>query len=308
METLERIVHTAPSGAWDDAENRPAWLELRAKDVTSTEAAALFGESPYCGYFELWHRKQKELIVEIEDNERMKWGRLLQDTIAGAIAEEQGWKIARKNDYISLPQYRLGSSFDFEVELPSGEKALLEIKNVDGLVFRNSWRKGVAGVEAPVQIECQLQQEMLVGGYTRIYLGALVGGNKLVLVERAPSETIQAAIIAKAQQLWASIQAGDEPSPNWIEDAEYIMQLFGKVTPKKVLDARDNPEISELARLEQEFLAARNEAEAQQYGVKAQIVVQIGDAEKVYYNGGSIVSKVTKTGRSVTVYHTQESL
>ena len=42
-----------------------AWLQQRAKDVTSTEVSALFGLSPYMTEFELWHRKANAEIVRI---------------------------------------------------------------------------------------------------------------------------------------------------------------------------------------------------------------------------------------------------
>ena len=51
------------------------WLELRTKDLTSTDIAALFGLSPYKTAFELFHEKRDGQVVKLKPNERMKWGK-----------------------------------------------------------------------------------------------------------------------------------------------------------------------------------------------------------------------------------------
>ena len=71
-------------------EDNKHWLQLRTRDVTSTEVSALFGLNPWMTEFELWHNKKSQAVIEIEDNERMKWGRRLEDPIAQGVAEDTG--------------------------------------------------------------------------------------------------------------------------------------------------------------------------------------------------------------------------
>src|SRR3990172_11795006 len=113
--------------------NEAEWLSLRMKDITSTEISALFGISPYSTEFELWHRKKNKLYVDFEETERMTWGLRLQNAIAKGIAEDQGWKVRRMNEYIRIPELRIGASFDFSIEGKDIEPGILEIKNVDSL-------------------------------------------------------------------------------------------------------------------------------------------------------------------------------
>jgi len=123
--------------------NESEWLALRTKDITSTDVAALFGLSPYCTLFELWHRKKNLTSVDFEATEWVKWGQRLQDSIAAGVAEDNGWVIRRMSEYVRIPELRIGASFDFSIETeyerPSEtfEKGLLEIKNVDSLAFRD---------------------------------------------------------------------------------------------------------------------------------------------------------------------------
>ncbi|MCK5561232.1 MAG: YqaJ viral recombinase family protein, partial [Thermoplasmata archaeon] len=153
--------------------NEKEWLELRTQDITSTEIGALFGISPYVTEYELWHRKKNQTIVDFEENERMKWGTLLQDSIAAGIAEEQGWQIRRMDEYIRGSELRLGSSFDFSIEPDEAnkDKALLEIKNVDSLIFKQQWLKNeeTGKLEAPLHIEIQVQHQLLVSGRQYAY-------------------------------------------------------------------------------------------------------------------------------------------
>src|ERR1043165_3394660 len=109
------------------------WKKLRAQDLTSTTVPAPFGCSPYLTDFELSHRLQEGAVVDVEANDRMKWGQRLQDTLAKGIAEDEGWSNVRPmREYMRLPEYRLGSSFDWAI----GSDGLLEIKVVDFLQFR----------------------------------------------------------------------------------------------------------------------------------------------------------------------------
>ena len=91
------------------------WLELRKRDITSTDVAALFGLSPYKTAFGLWQSKRPEYVEDFEETTRIKWGTRLQDAIAVGVAEDEGWTVRRRNVYSRLPALRLGASFDFEI-------------------------------------------------------------------------------------------------------------------------------------------------------------------------------------------------
>jgi putative phage-type endonuclease len=173
-------------------ESEDHWLALRTQDITSTEISALFNLSPYSTYFELWHRKKEAVVVRLEENERMKWGSRLESAIAEGIAEDHGWIVRRMDEYIRDKDMRIGASFDFSIEewkvgtaTPEYEKGLLEIKNVDSLVFRDGWTQDEDGdLEAPAHIELQVQQQLLLTGRPVVHIGALVGGNKVQMIER----------------------------------------------------------------------------------------------------------------------------
>jgi putative phage-type endonuclease len=267
------------------------WLELRQRDITSTEISALFGCSPYMTPFELWQRKHKNIRLELDPNERMAWGLRLQDAIAQGLKEEHGWDMRRINQYFRLPEHRLGSSFDYrgKTELLFGG-FLVEIKNVDGLVFRNDWPNG----EAPLHIEIQLQHQLLVSGLDRGYIAALVGGNKMHLIERLADPKVHEQILARSAEFWKSVDLNEEPSPDWVADSDFIMELYKRTAPGLTIPA--TLEVTELAMRHKLFLDQESEAEAQKKGIKAQIVAQIGEAEKVKGPNFTISAKQKENG------------
>lgn len=254
------------------------WLECRTKDITSTEISALFGFSPYMTEFELWHQKKSGTVVEIEGNERMKWGTALQDAIAAEIAKEQGWSIRRMDEYMRDTDIRAGASFDFAI----GDDGLLEIKNVDSLAYRDNWIEQDDGnIEAPLHIEIQVQQQLMVSGRSFAWIGALVGGNRLVLIKRDRNETVIASIKQKVAEFWQSIESNTPPKPNFERDAKFISSLYNFSEPGKLLDVRDNEEFMNLAREHKRLGDIAKDAETKRDGLKAQMLTIIGDAEKV---------------------------
>ena len=58
------------------------WHAERAKDVTSTQVAALFGCNPYLTHLELWHQKATGYVEEFDNNDRVRWGNRLEASIA----------------------------------------------------------------------------------------------------------------------------------------------------------------------------------------------------------------------------------
>lgn len=274
---------------------REAWLQYRANFLTSTETAALFGCSPYATEFELYHRHLQNLVTELEPNERMKWGSRLQDAIAAGVAEDQGWTIQKMDEFIAIPDLRIGASFDFRIVVgdePGPEDGLLEIKNVDSLIFRDGWLVDDDGsIEAPPQIEIQLQTQFGVSELKWGYIGALVGGNDIKLLKREADGEIWKAIEGKSKEFWKRIDQQDAPAPDFIRDADFIKSIYQSVQPGLIMQS--DPLIFELAASYNSLGQQIKELEGQRAGCKAQLLTLIGDAEKVIDPMFSISAGVT---------------
>lgn len=282
-------------------ESEAGWHALRAQDITSTDAPALFGLSPYQTKFELWHGKKAGEVQVIDPNDRMLWGNRLQDAIADGIAQDQKLRVRKMPEYIRIPGARIGSSFDFEIieALPGSPFApifdelgpgILEIKNVDWLAFRNGWTIADDFIEAPPHIEVQVQHQQLVAGRRWSLIGALVGGNRYELLERRADESVHRGILAGARAFWASIDAGQAPDPVMPDDADAVIAMNQFSEPGKLYDARGDASLATLVSEYHRFGEAKRDAEEQQKIRKAELLAKIGDHEKVIGLDGFSVS------------------
>lgn len=275
--------------------SKSEWLRFRSEDITSTEAAALFGLSPYTTLFELWHRKRDAALVTIEENERMKWGTRLQDPIARGLAADNNLSIRAMPEYMRLTEERAGSSFDYRIIRFDGavdcdDDGIFEAKNVDSLAFREGWAVDDSGIEAPPHIEIQVQHQLWVSGLRWARIGALIGGNKGVIITRVRDEKIIGEIKTRIAAFWKSIKEGIEPAPDFARDSEFVVRLNSFAEPNKTVDMTADGELEALAKEYKALGDAASTADKERKAIKAQLLVKIGDAEKAVGDGFTITA------------------
>lgn len=286
-----------------------AWLDARKNDITSTEAAALFGAGVYVKTpYELFHLKSGTFTPpEFEGNERTRWGNRLEDAIARGIAEDLGLIVEPFKCYMRIPELRMGSSFDFKitgiVEGFDGDnearrmfaehgEGIMECKNVDGLQFKRTWMDDGETIEAPVHIEFQVQHQLEVADLGWAIIAPLVGGNTPKPVFRVRDRDAGAAIRAKVSELWNRINAGAEPAPDFTKDGDTIAQVYRDNDGSSV-DLSDNPRFAELCRAYKSAGADEKAAADRKKAAKAELLT-IVKAAKTAIGDGCKVSAGTR--------------
>lgn len=262
-----------------------AWLANRELDVTSTDAAAMCGVSAWKTRYQLWHEKHRGMRVERDDNEAMRLGKRLEGSIASHIALEYGFDIEPMKEYRRDPDLRLGSSFDYVLR---DRSALLEIKLVGPFQFARGWKEEEGfGLQAPVEIEAQCQQEMLLAEIPVLFIGVLVGTETYVL-RRDLDNAVASRLEREARAFWQA----PEPEPDFLADADFIAQLYAQAKPGKVIDA-DEYMLSLMAAYK-EYGAVEAAAEKQKKACKAELLTLIGDAERVEGDGYVLSAKTVE--------------
>lgn len=270
----------APRQALHFGENLTAWRTARTKDVTSTDCAALFNLSPYETAFGLWNAKKDGIVGDgLAENDRMKWGRRLQGQIAAGIADDEGLKIRALNTYIRVPDWRLGSSFDYEIVSHANGPGLLEVKKVDELIFRDQWADGE---EAPLHIEFQLQHELLACDRKWGAIGVLIGGNRSKVLYRNRDDQVCAKIRDKVVAFWKSIEQNNPPTPDLLEDAALIAKIYGFADPAKIMDCRQDPTFAALCADYTQAMRAEKDAEESKTRAKSALLTHLGDHERAW--------------------------
>lgn len=281
------------------------WLAARKQDITSTEAAALFGAGVYVKTpYELYHLKAGTFTPpEFEGNERTRWGNRLEDAIARGIAEDLGLIVEPLKVYMRIPEVRLGASFDFKiVGLVDGHDdnearrmfaehgpGLMECKNVDGLQFKRSWIDDGEVIEAPVHIEFQAQAQMEVSDLNWCIIAPLVGGNTPKPVIRVRDHAAGEAIRAKALDLWNRINAGAEPVPDFAKDGDTIAQVY-RDTDGSSVDLSDNPRFAELCRAYKAAGADEKAAAERKKAAKAELLTLVKAAKTAIGDGCKVTA------------------
>ena len=280
-----------------------SWLENRLLDITSTEVSALYDLSPYQTEFELYHQKKEKHVVRIEENERMTWGKRLEDSIAHGAAETMGWDVEKFDVYMSNPKTRMGSSFDYKInksnkfDPPEDGVGILEIKNVDGVAYRKNWKDdGNGNIEAPEHIELQIQHQMEVADINWCALVALVGGNTQKIIFRKRDRAIGEDLTKKVGAFWEKVKAGTPPDIDYLIDADYIIKtLHNQADAGVMLDADDD-----LDRLIDEYNITNKELHSinkTKDSLKAQILERSQKASKIFSKYGTISCGMSKESK-----------
>ncbi len=258
-------------------ENRDQWLRARHRNINSTEVSTLFGANPYQSLYSLWHEKRSDEPEQRAENERMLIGRHVEAAIGTLVEAQTGLQLVRSGHYYERSTFRIGTSIDF---METSGKAIVEAKNVDSLVFAREWEETDFGVEAPLHIELQVQHQLLVTGFKNAKIAALVGGNRLILLDREADEYVHEVILNRVTKFWLSIESGTAPPPDYPADAQAVIRRLQYADPGKVYDGP----MDRIAALAAQYKAASDaeaKAKADKETARAQIVEIIGDAERV---------------------------
>lgn len=153
-------------------DNPAHWHAMRARVLTSTDIATLFGYNRYQTLTELWWLKKAHQTQKRADTEAMKRGREREPIIASLISHDLRRPFEPMKEFICDQDRRAGSSYDARLFFGWGS-CPLEIKSVSGWAFtRGYWHLQRNNVTyAGPRVELQLQWEMMVGNFPCIYLG-----------------------------------------------------------------------------------------------------------------------------------------
>jgi len=212
-----RFVESAPKRLVDTKEMpKSEWLEWRRKGVTGTDTAAIFGMNQYKSPYQCYQDKLG-LLPEIEDNNRMRFGRDFEDVVAKWFVEETGFKVQRENAIFQAAEFPwMLANIDRRVLL---EKAILECKTALYMFQKDKW--GPAGSdEVPDEYLFQVYAYMIVFGVRTGYLAVIFTDTKEFRHYKFDlNEELAEQIIDGTREFWHNnVLAKIEPDLSTMED------------------------------------------------------------------------------------------
>lgn len=150
---------------------REEWLDVRRKGIGGSDIAAVCGLSPFKSPLDVFLEKTGR-YTETPQNEKMKWGNILEDPVAREFANRRNCKIQRVNavlQHAAVPHALV--NLDRMILNPPSNNGVLEVKTT-------SWASPWADGELPEMYYCQFQWELEVSGLTWGSFAVLISGNE----------------------------------------------------------------------------------------------------------------------------------
>lgn len=204
---------------------RETWLKERRKGIGGTDISAITGLNPYVSKTHVWQEKLG--LIEVPENEVMKWGKRLERAIADEYAERegvqitQGQLITRERDGVKL----MGTP-DF---LVNDKEKGLEVKTASA--YAKGWGDGNADIPQHYFIQCQWYMMLL--GYKRWDLAVLIGGNDYRVYRLEAHPNLQEILIQRGVDFWKTyVETQEMPPPDSSDD-------YTKAVSSKIENADD---------------------------------------------------------------------
>jgi hypothetical protein len=190
--------------------------------------AGLFGKSRYHTRLQLWHHFVTGASLDHHEDDRMRWGRLLQPLITAEVARREGWEIESNeaDNWLEHPDSTLRTGATVDALILRHERGLgvLETKCVD----RAEWQWGAwAGGKPPLDVELQVQHQLWVTGATWGGIATLVGGNELApVLLRDPNPRVHSAFERELRTFWAEVEERRPPPHEGGRDNPVLLELL----------------------------------------------------------------------------------
>jgi predicted phage-related endonuclease len=259
--------------------------DITRKTVSASQVAGLFNRSPYCTRWMLYqHIKTGMPTGEPgEDGDRMSWGNRLEPAILAAVADELRLDVVPNRRYDVMPDLPLGCTRDADLVDPSLGYGVVEVKNVDGLIYKQTWDDE----HAPPHIEIQHQAQMMVPHPTLGMpkwgvLACLVGGNELKILRRSHGVEMQKDIRTEVIKFFGEVGEGKVPDPLGTErELRGLTWLYPERTPGRIIQRLDDHDAASLVEEYQALNRQRIEIEKAEKALRVKLMAIGEDAEIV---------------------------
>ena len=246
------------------------WLRIRRQGIGGSDIAAIAGVHPWRSPLSVYLEKMGEL--EPEENEAMRWGRILEPIVAQEFARRYpDYQVRRVNAVLQHPEvpYFL-ANIDREVRRRGSQPGVLEIKT------SSAWMGGRWHNEVPDHVMAQVQWYLGITGYTWAVVAVLIGGNDYREFEIERDDEVIELLQQIGKKFWEDHVIPKVPPAAEAVDLDVLKQLHPESNgqeislPPTAYDLFDEYDHAKLA---------YSEAEKRLNAVKAKLQALLGDNE-----------------------------
>ena len=269
---------------------REAWLKDRLTGLGASDAAAVFGVSPYKSPLALYYEKRGEIDMPVAEREALYWGRILQGPIAVRYGHETGRTVLETppfelrrhatHPHMIATLDALATATPTSKFPPAGGPGGVEIKNA-GFFKREDWRD-----EPPLPFQIQAQHQMFVTGAQWGSIAALVGGVEFFWTDIQRNNGFIEVLVRQCGEFWARVTSGTPPEPDASDSTRLLLkQLYPKDTGEIITLG---PEYSELDEKLQQVKKAAEKLSVDRALLENKLRLAIGPATAATLDNGSV--------------------
>ena len=234
------------------SKSKEHWLELRRQGIGGSDISAILGLNKYRSPLDVYQDKLG-LAPEVEENEAMYFGTLLEDIVAKEFAERTGMKVQKVNYTIGVGKdYWMRANIDRAIVNPdiAGNVRIKEQKDTNRILttdailecktagFRSAHLWGpsqeleiatgevTSEHEIPVQYELQVQWYMAVTGVSKAYVAVLIAGQEFRCYEVDRNEALIAQMTQYAHKFWfENVCLKNAPEPTNSDELQSVCPI-----------------------------------------------------------------------------------
>lgn len=190
----------------------------RATGLGGTDSAAVCGLNPYKTPLDVYLEKIGQ-ADPIEENERMRWGNLLENVVAQEYAHRTGRQVRRRNQTFRHKKHPfMVGNIDRDVV---GERRLLECKTADKWTLSQWGEPG--SDEVPEYYLVQVLHYLAVLDYEVADLAVLIGGNDFRIYTIERDRELEEGLIEREANFWIGhVEPGIAPLPTNNDDLKKL--------------------------------------------------------------------------------------
>lgn len=237
-----------------------------------SDCAAAAGVHPYVSRVELWAQLTGKIARP--ETEAMAWGKRLEPLIVDVLAQEGYTITPAPADGFTDPERRWVVGHPDAFTVAGESRAVLEVKTVGQWAHHANGN----GRAVPLHYQCQCQWYMHLTGTHRAVLAALVGGQRLEVVELERDADAIGYLLALGEEFLQLVRTNRVPEPGGTDsDRAAVVALFPEAEPSKVyrLTRDEWGAVRELRARREQLATVKEQAEELENRLK----LAMGDAE-----------------------------
>lgn len=174
--------------------SRDEWLQLRKQGLGGSDASAVAGLNRYRSPLSVYYEKVGG-APDVEENEFMYWGNVLEEVVADEFSKRTGLKVRRRNAILQSKEHPF--------MIANVDRLLIGVDEGLECKTASAYKSGEwSNDNIPWEYELQCHHYMSVTGFSAWWIAVLIGGNQFIYKRVERDENIIQQLVKIESDFW----------------------------------------------------------------------------------------------------------